>query len=218
MKSYSRSLRYFSMMAAQYIGIYFAAALVLFLLHRLRPENIGGESFLIILLLILSFFIVVFSMGHYLIIPPIVLSCSGTRRHIFWGTQWMLLLIVSAILILAGIYCMLFTDLSGMEFLKLLPAFIGLFTAAIGLGGLLSGLILCFGRAAAVVMSICSGIFGGIVGFCSVALFSNSGFLSSVVEPIGDGVPYLLLSGLLILIAGSAVIHYVILHKSAVNR
>ncbi len=219
MKGFSRSIRYFSIMAAQYIGLCFLAAVICFLIRYVRrPENLGEESFFIMILLILCIFIATLSMGHYLVIPPIVLSCSGTRRQIFWGTQWMMLLIVSAILALSGIYCMLFTDLSGLGFLKLLPSFIGLFSIAVGLGALLGGLVLCFGRAAAIVMSICSGLFGGVVGFCSVALFSESSFLFSIIKPIGDGIPYLLLWGLLILLAGSVVIHYVILHKAAVNR
>lgn len=219
MKGFSRSIRYFSIMAAQYIGLCFLVAVICLLLrYMLLTESSGGESFLGMVLLILCFFIAVLSMGHYLVIPPIVLSCSGTRRQIFWGTQWMILLIVFAILILSGIYCLLFTDLSGLAFLKMLPSFIGLFSIAIGVGALLSGFILCLGRVAPIIISISSGLFGGAVGFCSVALFSGSGFLFSIIKPSGDGIPYLLLWGLLILLAGSVVIHYVILHKSAVNR
>lgn len=219
MKGFSRSIRYFSFMAAQYIGFCFLGSVICFLIRYVfRPESFVGLTFLIMILLILCFFIATLSMGHYLVIPPIVLSCSGTRRQIFWGTQWMMLLTVSAILALSGIYCVLFTDLSGLGFLKLLPSFIGLFSIAIGVGALLSGFVLCFGRAAAIVVSISSGLFSGIVGFCSVAMFRDSSFLLSIIKPTGDGIPYLLLWGLLILFAGSAVIHYVILHKSAVNR
>lgn len=217
MKGFSRSIRYFSILAAQYTGLCFIVAAICFLLRLLWPQGITEESFLLMILLILCFFIATLSMGHYLVFTTLVLSCSGTRRHVFWGTQWMMLLIVSAILALSGIYCLFCTNLGGLRFLKLLPSFVGLFSIAVGLGALLSGFILCFGRAAAIVISICSGLFGGIVGVCSVAMFSDSGFLSSVVRPIGDGVSYLLLFGLLTLLAGSAVVRYVILNKAAVH-
>ena len=54
MKGFSRSIRFFSIMAAQYIGFCFLATVICFLIRYVRrPENLGGESFLIVILLIL---------------------------------------------------------------------------------------------------------------------------------------------------------------------
>ncbi|MCM1104150.1 MAG: hypothetical protein NC409_08575 [Clostridium sp.] len=221
MKGFSRSLRYFSIMAAEYIGLCALVMVLCFLsdLFRHGGSLSGiGASFVTVMLLILCFFIATISIGFYVIIPPIILSVSGTRRQIFWGARWMVFLIVFAILLLTGISCLFFDALGGRWFLKLLPSFIGLFAMADGLGSLLASFALCCGKAAAVVMSVCSGILGGIVGFCSAFFDFGSERFSALTASLTGGVPYLLFAGLLVLLIGSTVIRWLVLHKTAVNQ
>ena len=213
MKGFSRYFRYYSILAAQYLALSLLLTVLCFVLYVLRRQGGSDGSFLFIVSLILCAFITVFRIGNDLIIPSLVLSFSGTRRQVFWGTQWMLLMMISGILTLIGIYSAFFTIRGVAGFLKLLPSLIGFFTAATGLGALLSGIVLKFGKAAAVVMSVCSGIFGGIVGFCSVSIFSGSVFRQFGEE----AAPYLFFGGLIILILGN-VINYAVFRKIAVDR
>ena len=171
------------------------------------------------ILSILCVFITVFRIGNDLVVPSLVLSFSGTRRQVFWGTQWMMLMIICGILTLTGIYSTFFSTLGGIGFFKLLPALIGFFAAATGLGALLAGIVLKFGKAAAAILSVCSGVLGGVVGFFSVSIFSGSSSGAySVFRRFGEeAAPYLLSGGLILLIAGSAV-NYMVLRKTAADR
>lgn len=216
MKGFSRSLRYFSILAAQYTGLALGLTAVCFALYLLQTDSADGETFLIMLLLMLCIFIAVFSIGHYLVIPPLALSYSCTRRFIFWGTQWMMFLIIFAVLVLMGIYCQFFTGLGIRGFLKILPSFLGLFFGFIGLGALFGGIALRCGRAALMIMSVCSGLLGGVAGFCFTA-FSDAEFLSARMLRFGNGMLYLFFGGLVFLLAGSA-FNYVMLSKTSVTR
>lgn len=218
MKGFSRSLRYFSILAAQYTGLALGLTAICTLFYLLQADAANGESFLIMLLLMLCIFIAIFSIGHHLVIPPLALSYSCTRRSVFLGTQWMMFLIVFVILVLMGIYCQFFTGLGIRGFLKILPSFLGLFFGSIGLGALFGGIALRFGKAALMIMSVCSGLLGGVAGFCFAAFSDlDAEFLSALTQPFGDGMLYLFFGGLVFLLAGSA-FNYVMLSKTSVTR
>lgn len=216
MKGLSRSLRYFTLLAGEYIALSLVVAGAGFLLYLLRSDGANPEAFPVMILFVLYLFIMIFSMGHYLVMTSLVIPYSCTRRSLFWGTQYMMLLIAGAIFVLLGIYFGLFTEMGLYGFLRLLPAVSGLFAASVGTGALLGGMILKFGRTAVIIMTVFSGILGGIFGFCCSA-FSNSGIDTVFITFFSENALWLSLAGFAVLLIGDA-INYAVLRKAAVTR
>lgn len=217
MKGFSRAIRYFTLLAGEYIALCLVVAAACFLLGLLRSEHVDTEGFPVIVLMVLYLFIVVFSMGNNLIMPSLVIPHSCTRKSLFWGTQYMMLLIVSAVLVLLGIYFRFFTEAGLRGFFRLLPAAVGLFAASVGLGALLGGIVLKFGRAAVVIMTACSGILGGIVGFCFAAFSGDKGIDPVFMTFFSENAVWILPTGFAVLLLGGTV-NYSILSKAAVTR
>lgn len=216
MKGLSRSLRYFTLLAGEYIALSLAIATAGFLLYLLRSNGANPEAFPIMILFVLYLFLIIFSMGHYMIMTSLVIPFNCTRKSLFWGTQYMMLLIAGTICILLGTYFGLVTDVGLHGFFRLLPAIAGMFAASIGLGALLGGIILKFGRAAVIVMTVFSGILGGIFGFCCSA-FSDAGINTVFITFFSENARWILLTGLAVLLSGGS-INYIVLGKSAVTR
>lgn len=216
MKGLSRSLRYFTLLAGEYIALSLIIAVAGFLLYLLRSNGANPGAFPVMILFVLYLFIIIFSMGHYLVMTSLVIPYSCTRRSLFWGTQYMMLLIACAIFVLLGIYFGLFTDMGLRGFLRLLPATAGLFAASVGTGSLLGGIVLKFGRAAVIIMTIFSGILGGIFGFCCSA-FSDSGIDTTFVAFFSEKALWLLPAGFGVLLIGGT-INYAVLRKATVTR
>ncbi len=217
MKGFLRAIRYFTLLAGEYIALCLVVAAACFLFGLLWSERVNTEGFPVVVLLVLYLFIVVFSMGNNLIMPSLVIPYSCTRKSLFWGTQYMMLLIVSAILVLLGIYCHFFTEAGLRGFLRLLPASAGLFAASVGLGALLGGIVLKFGRAAVVIMTACSGILGGVVGFCFSAFSDDRGIDPVLMTFLSKNAVWILPAGFAVLLLGDTV-NYSILRKTAVTR
>lgn len=216
MKGLSRSLRYFTLLAGEYIVLSLVIAIAGFLLYLLKSNGANPEAFPVMVLFVLYLFIMIFSMGHYMTMTSLVIPYSCTRKSLFWGTQYMMLLIACAIFVLLGIYFGLFTDMGLQGFFRLLPATAGLFAASVGTGSLLGGIVLKFGRAAVIIVTIISGILGGIFGFCCAA-FSDSGIDTAFIAFFSENALWLLLTGFAVLFTGGA-INYAVLRKAAVTR
>lgn len=203
MKGFSRSFTYFTILALQYTAmllVILAAVLTLKLLTEASGSALSTQPLPVLALIGTAVFIPAFSAGHYLLMPTLTVSFSCTRRNMFWGCQWMYALITVLTLLAMSVLFQFFPYFRGGTTLRLLPAITGLLAASVGFGQLIGGLVSRLGKAGLVIMTITSGLLGGVGGFCFSFLSDKTRL--PFLQAVGDSALCLII-GLAILAAGA---------------
>lgn len=212
MKGFSRSLKYFTVLALQLAGVLTLLLALLFVLRFFlaRSFSDAASTWPLFILFLCAILVVACSLGLYIWMPSHVISFSCTRRNLFWGCMWLYMLMIMVICAAIGLFVLFLSDREGGLFFPYVPYSIGLLTASAGIGSLLGGLLIYFGKGAFVFMTVLSAVLSAAAGFC-FSFFSFSDF------NFGAGNAYIiLLAGVLIFIGGAAV-NYVFLRRASVR-
>lgn len=141
------------MMAIMYAGSESGAG-VENLIHSL-PYYMGVYSMLMM---------VVLGVTNFTYTVPITLSFNCTRRSLCIGTQYLYLMLGGQIILLILGYAFLFAGDGKEPLLRIMPAMIGLMFGCIGVGELLGGIVVRFGKIGMILMVIICGLCGGVIG------------------------------------------------------
>lgn len=212
MKGFSRSIKYFTVLALRLAGVLVLLLAMLFVLRLLlnRPFSGATSTWPFFILFLCAILVVACSLGLYIWMPSHIISFSCTRRNLFWGCMWLYTLMTIVICAALELFVLFLSDWEGGLFLRYVPYSIGLLTASAGIGTLLGGILIYFGKGALVLMTVLSAVLSAAAGFC-FSFFSFSDF------NFGTGNAYIvLLAGVLIFIGGAAV-NYVFLRRASVR-
>lgn len=212
MKGFSRSLKYFTVLALQLAGV---LTLLLALLVVLRfvsiKTSVSGDSALSLFILFLcAIFGPAYGIGLYIWVPSHVISFSCTRRNLFWGCLWLYTLLIMVICAANGMLFLILTGRVDSLFLGFLPYSIGLLAGSGGIGTLFGGFIAYFRKAGLILATILLLVLSAAAGFFSSVL----SYYDFVYE---EGNAYIvLLAGIILFIVGAAV-NYVFLRRASVR-
>lgn len=225
MKSFTRTLKYFTKLAEGYFLCLIVICLFLtafmFLSADMEQEltdilyDVPGYflSYSALLIIVINI-----TLSYHVI--PMVLSFNCTRKNIFIGLNWMFLLLAIQLLLVTAVYCMLLPNEVTGGIMKLLPFITGVMLSSIGISEFFGGISLRFGKLGLWIMMIFCMLIGACCGFLYdtpgklsvVAIFLNLSSAASFSQLI-----YIVLAaGIFIYLAGAAG-NYLLMRKSAVH-